>query len=465
MAMMNFNEISKVSTADKPSELVARYLLHEQAGGTLYEFLAQFDFASREEIALAVRDLAYTIVGDKYITDKRTQENNVFARCIFRRFNSICTNPDKFDKYPISVSGELWHGGNSRKKIQQATQELFDEWQPTCDEWEQAKARIQSLYGLTDKDTDKLQFFIEQCKAGAEFPNSLRRMLYIWGSTKMTGKTTTATMIVSILNGERDYKNIAKYSTSLAYEMQIKSFAVPKISECNACLMDECFYADMGKTYADFKRFMTSSGGRSRLPFGQEFAWEGYPNYVATSNDPLRKFIKDWDDRRYLSIEFKIQPTERLEFDAIYELWRVFIVGSTRELSWYDWAERIAQTSNEVGERTERALEFEIEMQRNEFLDFIISKQVASDSATCKDNRVSLKFFVDYFAAGGHAAEVSKRRDEIEQAVLKVFGPRYSTQTYWLLSDLRKRAHELKYNTNGDEDASADDEDVNDLPF
>ena len=127
MAMMNFNEISKVSTADKPSELVARYLLHEQAGGTLYEFLAQFDFASREEIALAVRDLAYTIVGDKYITDKRTQENNVFARCIFRRFNSICTNPDKFDKYPISVSGELWHGGYSRKKIQQASLPLT--WQ------------------------------------------------------------------------------------------------------------------------------------------------------------------------------------------------------------------------------------------------------------------------------------------------------------------------------------------------
>jgi hypothetical protein len=102
----------------------------------------------------------------------------------------------------------------------------------------------------------------------------------------------------------------------------------------------------MGKTYADFKRFMTSSGGRSRLPFGQEFAWEGYPNYVATSNDPLRKFIKDWDDRRYLSIEFKTQPTERLEFDTIYELWRIFIVGSSRELSWYDLAERIAQTSN-----------------------------------------------------------------------------------------------------------------------
>jgi hypothetical protein len=117
-----------------------------------------------------------------------------------------------------------------------------------------------------------------------------------------------------------------------------------------------------------------------------------------------------------------------------------------------------------VGERTERAMEFEIEMQRNEFLDFIISKQVASDSATCKDNRVSLKFFVDYFAQGGHAGEVSKRRDEIEQAVLKVFGARYSTQTYWLLSDLRKRAHEIKYQQTTDAEAEVEEEE-NDLPF
>lgn len=463
--IMRIDDLKRESTADQPSELVSRYLLHEKAGGTIYEFLSQFDFASREEIALAVRDLAYAVVGDKYITDKRTQEADVFARCVFRRFNSICTNPDKFDKYPIAVSGELWHGGYSRKRIQQATQELFDAWQPTREQWMQTRSRIMALYGLAEMDMDKLQFFIEQVKAGEEFPNSLRRMLYIWGSTKMTGKTTTATMIVSILNGERDYRQIAKYSTSLAYEMQIKSFAVPKISECNACLMDECFYADMGKTYADFKRFMTSSGGRSRLPFGQEFAWEGYPNYVATSNDPLRKFIKDWDDRRYLSIEFKSQPAERLEFDTIYHLWQVFIVGSTRELSWYDWAERIAMTANEVGERTERAMEFEIEMQRNEFLDFIISKQVASDSATCKDNRVSLKFFVDYFAQGGHAGEVSKRRDEIEQAVLKVFGARYSTQTYWLLSDLRKRAHEIKYQQTTEADAEVEEEEENDLPF
>lgn len=465
--MENMTKISLIPTAsnsDQPSQLAAMYLEHERKGGTIYEFLSQFDFNSRDEIALAVRELAYCIVGDKWITSKLTQETDTHARCLFRRFNSICTNPDKFDKYPLSISGELWHGGYNRKRTMQKTNELFGEWVPTSDEWIDTVETIKELYGLNNTDIDKLQFFIEQVKAGESFPNSLRRMLYIWGANKMTGKTTTATMIVCILNGELDYKQIAKYSTSLAYEMQIKSFAVPKISEYNACLMDECFYADMGKTYADFKRFMTSSGGRARLPFGQEFVWDGFPNYVATSNDPLRKFIKDWDDRRYLSIEFKKQPTKKMDFDAIYELWRVFITGSSRELSWYDWADKIAKNANEVGERTERATEFEIEMQRNEFLDYVLSKNPATDKPNCKDNRISLKFFVDYFAAHGSGVEISKRRDEIEQAVLNVFGQRYSTQTYWLLSDIREKAREIK-NNNIYNDEQIDDIDTSDLPF
>lgn len=445
---MKMKKIGKIlrnnSNRERPSDLVQMFDKAERAGGTLYDFLGQFDFDSREEIEQAVRDLAYSVAGDKYLGDRDVQKNDVFARCIWTRFNKICTNPDKFDKFPTAVSGELWHGGYSRKKVQDATTELHNSITPSRDEWLNTISRICELYQLTEQDIDKLLFFIEQCKAGGEFPCSLRRMLYIWGSTKMTGKTTTATMIVSILNGERDYKNIAKYSTSLAYEMQIKSFAVPKISECNACLMDECFYADMGKTYADFKRFMTSSGGRSRLPFGQEFAWEGYPNYVATSNDPLKRFIKDWNDRRYLSIEFKSQPTEQLEFDEIYNLWLTLITGSRRIISWYDWAERIATYSNEIGERTERANEFEIELQRTEFLDYIISQVLHSERASSSGNHISLKFFVDYFAKDISAAEANKRREEIEHAVLKVFGDRYSTTTYWLLSDLKKRASELK---------------------
>lgn len=450
------------STRENPSDLVKLYIEHENAGGTLADFLTRFDFDSREEIARAVRDLSYAIVGDKWVSDKYTQESMVRMKCLHKRFSNICTNPDKFDKYPMALSGELWHGGYSRKRIATATEQI--KILPTYNEWQAAVARIKNVYTLSDTDIQKMRFYICQVRAGEKFPNSLRRMLYIWGNAKMTGKTTVATMIVSILNGDRDFNNIAKYSTSLAYEMQIKSFAVPKISECNTCLMDECFYADMGKTYADFKRFITSSGGTARLPFGQEFAWEGYPNYVATSNDPLKRFIKDWNDRRYLSVEFTAAPTEQLTFEQIFDLWHVFICGCQPESDWKIWADAIANTANEVGERTERSNEFEIELKRSAFLDFLNAQVCLNERPSSSDNHISLKFFVDYFAKDG-VTEAQKRREEIEQAVLNVFGARYSTQTYWLLSDLKKRAGELKREIMYGENVKPLEEDDDDLPF
>ena len=451
------------STRESPSNLVALYIAHESDGGTLADFLTRFDFESREEIAKAVRDLSYAIVGDRWVSDKYTQESMVRMKCLHKRFSTICTNPDKFDKYPMALSGELWHGGYSRKRINAATEQLMidvsgDYWQRVCND-------IKRVYHLSDTDIEKLRFFVCQVRAGEKFPNSLRRMLYIWGNAKMTGKTTVATMIVSILNGDSDFNNIAKYSTSLAYEMQIKSFAVPKISECNTCLMDECFYADMGKTYADFKRFITSSGGTARLPFGQEFAWEGYPNYVATSNDPLKRFIKDWNDRRYLSVEFTSAPTVQLSFEQIFDLWHVFVCGCKPEADWKTWADQIAQSANEVGERTERSNEFEIELKRSAFLDYLQAQVCMNDRPSSSDNHISLKFFVDYFTRDCGVTEAQKRREEIEQAVLNVFGARYSTQTYWLLSDLKKRGQELKKAIIYGEDDEPLEDNENDLPF
>ena len=106
--------------------------------------------------------------------------------------------------------------------------------------------------------------------------------------------------------------------------------------------------------------------------------------------------------------------------------------------------DNIAASANEIGERQERSDEFEIELKRSEFLDMVISKVCMSDRVSSSDNHVSLKFFVDYFAAQIGATEAQKRREEIERAVLNVYGERYSTQTYWLLSDIKKRAQDLK---------------------
>ena len=370
------NKISKYNTVgnnDNPSELVSAFLLWEQDGGTLASWLEQFEFDSREEIEKAIRLFIRTVTLDTYMRKKHLDEINPYAAAVYMRYSKIMTDANRLDKYPVSLSGEIWHGGFSRKRLEQRTAELYASAKPDGKKFAATCERIKRIYSLSDTDVEKLHFFVEQVKAGERFPNSLRRMLYIWGTTMKTGKTTSATMLVSLLNGDTDEQNIARYSSTLAQEMQVKSFAVPKISECNAVLMDECFFADMGKMYADFKRFITSSNGRARLPYGQEFEWTGQPNYIAPSNSPA-----------------------------------------------------------------------------------------------CPQNKVSLKTFVDWFSETMGVVEAHKRKSEIEAAVLNVYGPRYSTTNYWLLSELQSKAMELKNTINSaDETATVDDEteDEPDLPF
>lgn len=451
---MDIHKLIKEAKSDntKPSEIVRMYLEFDEEGqGNFMEWLQQFEFESERDIERAVNEFAYCVCGDRYMSDKYAQENRVHVRCIWKRFNDLLTHSDKADKYAKDIAGRLWNGYYCRHLLEMKSKALLEieHNEQTDTAFKKAWERIQYLYDLSDAEMHKLWFFVEQVKAGYDFPPSLRRMLYLWGSAKMTGKTTTANTIACLLNGEMDTVNMSHlFQTRLADEMQIGGFKVPKISAYNVCVMDECFYADMGKTYADFKRFLTSRNGRARLPYGQEFEWHGVPNYIATSNDSLKKFIKDWDDRRYLSVEFKGQPKEQLTFEQIRDLWKEFVVNSrpADDTTWKEWADFIAQYSNETGEKTEIADEFENEMLQNEFADIILNRSFISSSPTNNANRVTLKFFVDYFA--DHNPDARKRRSEIEAAALKVFGPRYNNSNFWLLSDMREVARRIKENNN-----------------
>ena len=438
-------KIEELNTKDggneNPCTLISRYLLHEKEGGTLVTFLQEFEFDGREEIEKKIREFLRVVYSDPYMRKKHLDEQNPIAAALFCRCRRIIEDQSRFDKYPNVTSGEIWHGGFSRKRLQERTAAMFD-IQPDPKKFEAACERIKDVYGLEDADIKKLHFFIEQVKASEKFPNSLRRMLYIWGQEKKTGKTTSATMLVSLLNGDNDEKNIARYSTTLSNEMQIKAFAVPKVAECNVCMMDECFYADMGKTYSDFKRYMTSSGGRARLPFGQEFEWVGFPNYVATSNDPLKVFIKDWGDRRYLSINFKEKPKTQMDFPEIKALWSEFVLNSERTKEWQEWANEIAEIAEEQGERQEASDEFKNELGKSKFLQRLMDMPKPA-SRFCADNKVTIKTFVDYFAENIGATEAHKRKKEIEAAVIAVFGNRYSTSNYWLLTELKEKANFL----------------------
>lgn len=462
---------TKNGGTDNPCQMIGEYLLHEEQGGTLASFMSKFEFESREELERAIRTFIRVAALDAYMRRPHLSESNAFAAAVHTRYNRIYIDEGKLSKIPVTLSGEIWHGGFSRRRLENNTAVLLGSATPDAGKFREVCGKIQQVYGLSDVEVEKLHFFVEQVKAGAAFPNSLRRMLYIWGATKMTGKTTTATMLVCLLNGDTNEQHISQYSTNLSNEMQIRSFAVPKISECNVCLMDECFYADMGKTYSDFKRFITSSNGRARLPFGQEFDWVGYPNYIATSNDSLRKFIKDWNDRRYLSVEFKQKPAVQMSFEEIRQMWMDFVLNSERVLGWKEWNDKLAPDTEEKGDKQEVADDLEIELRKREMLERVLALTTPSRSAACAQNRVPLKYFVDLFSQSMGATEAHKRRAEIEAAVLNVFGARYSTTGYWLLSGLQDTArrlineiNEAAYNDPQEVEETYDDEEET-MPF
>lgn len=438
---MKFTDLNKISSHDNPSEMVSGYLFADAELRTFAEWLQDYDFATQAEIEHAVRLFLSVICSDAYINRKHLDEINPQADKIAKRFKKIVYDEEKSSRFCKKMASEVWNEGYADKLRKARTAKMFHVEQ-SAEEFKKTWDTIREIYGLSDMDLNKIHFFVEQVKDDGNFPNSLRRMLYIWGREKMTGKTTSASYIVATLNGFYDIDKISEMSSSLAYEMQIRNYAVPRISECNAVLMDECFYSDMGKTYADFKKFLTSSNGRARLPYGQEFEWHGYPNYVATSNEPLQKFIKDWGDRRYLSVEFKTKPTKKLTIPEVGELWRTFIINSTRSKSWTEWAQELEPIAEEVGEMEEVASEFEVELQQSGFINFLLNKDKAKNRYSA-DNKITLKVFVDYFSNSVGAVQAQKRKSEIEKAVINVFGDRYSTTNYWMLDELQKKASEL----------------------
>lgn len=438
MKITDYN--SKNSNSDRPSDLAAAFIAASERGDTMVAFLSQFDFDSREEIERAIVELCRAMCDDKWLGSKQTQTSIPSMKCLLRRFTDIFGKQSQIDKYPAAISGEMWHGNYARMRREKMVSSMFDRAKDLT-RYNAAYERLTACYGLSDIDEKKLHFFVCQVRAGRDFPDSLRRMLYVWGKKKKTGKTTLAKALVCVLNGSEDMERYAYFTTTLQTEMQIKGFAVPKIAECRCAMMDECFFNDMSKVYADFKKLITGRDGSARLPYGQEFTWQGLPNYIATSNEPLVNFIKDWNDRRYLSINLESEPAQKMTDGEVLELVKDYCVNAP-DIDFHDFADDIFDASDERGEQTERADEFALDMQKEEFLAYIGNANYVAGNRFAVDNKISCKFFVDYFARQ-MGAEAQKRRKEITKAAEDIFGERYMGR-FWLLDDLRKRADEIK---------------------
>ena len=126
-------------------------------------------------------------------------------------------------------------------------------------------------------------------------------------------------------------------------------------------------------------------------------------------------------------------------------MWRQFIVNSQRTLEWEEWTEQIYNIANEVGEKGAITSELEIDLQQSFMLNMILN----TNSEVLSDERITMKKWIGWFSESLGYQEANKRRAEIEQAVINVYGERYSNQNYWRLKDLQTKAQEIKdKNTN-----------------
>lgn len=449
---MKFKDIQREEgTAEHPETIAQLALDAVDDGLTFEDLLMKFDYDSIDELRTALTEVIRAGATDpavcKYAKAKDGKPAVPAAETLNRRAKMIWNNDALFAKTKSTIVDELWHAHFERK--------YFDErWQTFLSsavrkDWSLVVARLTDAYGFTSEEIERLQFFICQVKAGRDFPASLRRMLYLWSKEKMTGKTTIAKALASALNGGE--KDASRYSSDLATELGIKSFALPKISSMNAVLLDECFFKDMAKSYPTFKKRLTMNDGSSRLPYGKEFAWMGCPNYIATSNEPLSTFIADWNDRRYLSIEMR-KPRKMSE-KAIKEIWTDFVVAAEPPMTWTEWGERMAVTADEMGAMTERADEFEVILTGSNFADYIFAKNYNVSQPHHPDHRIMATNIIAYMRENLKDAKASEYRQEIIAAAERVFGERivYGGGKYgckiWWLGDMRDRLSAIRSET------------------
>lgn len=138
-------KIDELNTHDggteNPCSLISQYLLHEKDGGTLVTFLQEFDFDGRDEIEKKIREFLRVVYSDQYMRKKHLDEQNPIAAALFCRCRRIIEDQSRFDKYPNVTAGEIWHGGFSRKRLQQRTAAMFSE-QPDAKKYAEACERI-----------------------------------------------------------------------------------------------------------------------------------------------------------------------------------------------------------------------------------------------------------------------------------------------------------------------------------
>ena len=262
------------------------------------------------------------------------------------QMQNISKGVDNRDKWAEGTANQFWFGSNAIRCITKRVDELLTV-ERTNELYIKSVIDLRDAFGFSSLQIEMLKYFVCQSRDG-DCPPHRYKAIFIWGDNKGVGKTTIASTIVSILNGEKDISNTRKYESDLPQELGFKDHIAPLICSCRAVLLDEAMPKDSSKSYGSLKKRMTTSGAKVRFVFKNQIDIPAKPNYVFISNDPLETFVQDKSERRFF--EFRIEEKKKkLGYQQIYDLFLNFIQQCNRDQDWLEWSDSMAKETEVRG--------------------------------------------------------------------------------------------------------------------
>lgn len=447
---MRFDDLRKTSTSDTPSEvvdMVIRVMPPDVEG-----MLTGLEFSGVEELANAMSVAWYVVATDKWLNSKATQMTIPGAAILLARAKRIMTGAN-VGRTIMAAAEAMWLRHFEFENLKKRRNAVLCA-KRDAKVFQRAERRVRAVYGFGDAEMEHLRYFVCQARKDDADP-ALNRSLYIYSKEKMTGKTTVARVIAGILNGAGCWRECSgDFFSDIPCELQFGTFERPKATRYACVVMDEAFAGkSTAKYYGKFKTAMTSDKCQVEVKFGGKYDVKCRRNYIFTSNNDISSVVADESERRMCVIA--MHKPQAMSYEAIYDLWRDFIVNAPDEedtAAWYA--------------RTMPAVKGEAGVQSDDIVSALLGdemrKLVTQEQQAGLYQLAYPKFFTDWLAK---SYDVRKMSGLIKEAVVAAYGEPKSSgnRKYYNISDLLAiiaggMAEPLVFVTE-------EKEDINDLPY
>jgi hypothetical protein len=315
---------------------------------SIYSYISSKTFESQNEIKMLCEKIYRDYLDETCFLDikKMTEVYKQRGFMFCTQMRNLTRSVGSAEKWIEGTANTYWFGVNAMRCITERVQNLL-KCEQTQAAYNRAAVRLMEYFNFTPLQIEMLKYFFCQSIEGT-CPPHLNKAIFIWGDNKGVGKTTIASTIVSILNGEKNINNARLYESDLAQELGWKDFVAPMICSCRAVLMDEAMPKDSSKSYGSFKKRITTDGVKIRFVFQNQIDVQAKANYVFTSNDPLEVFIQDKKERRFL--EFHIEKKHNnLSYEQIYNAFLSFAQQCKRTMEWGEWYNSMSKDTEVKG--------------------------------------------------------------------------------------------------------------------